>query len=204
MITANEKPRWFFYFGWVALNVIAAIIAWYIASTIISQVSEIVGGTIQVGRESRITEDFLLMYVLLPIIGLLTGFFQYILLRPYLPHTVWWIAATFVGWLTPFLFSLLAVGPSKFSISLVLVMIGVTMALPQWWILRQQVRHASWWLLAYGLGWWMVGLLNLVPAKTILALLAVPLMPAITTCIACWLLLDWLPNHELKGSLSSL
>jgi hypothetical protein len=33
--------------------------------------------------------------------------------------------------------------------------------------------------------------------------LTIALMPAITTGIACWLLLDWLPKYELKGSISS-
>ena len=204
----NEKPRWFFYVGWVALNAVALMMAWYIASAIISKVTNIAGGTIQVGGESRITEDFLLMYVLLPITGLLTGIFQYILLRRYLPHMTWWIAATLVSWLTllliRFLIPFLAPSNSTLSIMLGLLLIGATMALPQWWMLRQRVPHASWWFLAYGLGWAMVGLLNLVTSEPIPVFLTIALVPAITTAIACWLLLDWLPNRELKSSLSSL
>jgi hypothetical protein len=203
MIIANEKPRWFFYFGWVALNVIAVIMAWYIAWAIISQVTNIIGGTIQVGRESHITEDFLGMYVLVPIIGLLTGVFQYILLRRYLPHMVWWIAATLVGWLSPLLIRFIPSTTNTFLIMLGMLLIGTTMVLPQWWMLRQRVRHASWWLLAFGLGWGMVGLLNLVTSDPFPVLLAMALTPAITTGIAWWLLLDWLPYRELKISHSS-
>jgi hypothetical protein len=208
MIANNEKPRWFFYLGWVALNVIAVITSWYIAWALLSQITKIVGGKIQVGGQSHITEDFLLVYVLFPIIGLLTGIFQYILLRRYLPHMAWWIAATFLGWLMPFVtgFFIIAVLAQKndtFSVMLGMLLIGATMALPQWWMLRHRVRHASWWLLAYGLGWCLVGLLNLVTAEPIPVLLTIALMPAITTGIACWLLLDWLPKYELKGSTSS-
>lgn len=98
MVSNNEKPHWFFYLGWVVLNVIAVVIAW----ALISQITKIVGGTIQVGGQSRITEDFLFLYVLFPIIGLLIGVFQYTLLRQYLPYMAWWIAATLLGWLIPF------------------------------------------------------------------------------------------------------
>jgi hypothetical protein len=208
LIITDEKPRWFFYFGWFVLNVIAVIIAWYIAWSLISQITNIVGDTIQIGGESRITEDFLLVYVLLPLIGLLTGIFQYILLRRYLPHMVWWIAATLLGWLMPFIIGsittvFLAPSNSTFVIMLGMLLIGATVALPQWWMLRQRVRHASWWIFAYGFGWWLVGILNFVTSEPIIVLLAIALIPTITTGIAFWLLLDWFPNHELKSSISS-
>ena len=204
MVNANEKPRWFFYFGWVALNVIAVILAWYIAWEIISQVTNIVGDTIQVGGESHITEDLLYMNVLIPIIGLLTGVFQYILLRRYLPHMGWWVAATLVGWLSPLLIRFIPSATNTFLIMLGMLLIAATMVLPQWWMLHQRVGHAFWWLIAFGLGWGMVGLLNLVTSEPLPVLLAMALMPAITTGIAWWLLLDWLPNRELKSSPTSL
>ena len=208
MIANNEKPHWLFYLGWVALNVIAVLMAWYIAWALISQITKIVGGTIHVGGQSRITEDFLFLYVLFPIIGLLTGILQYILLRRYLPRMAWWIAATFLGWLMPFatgffILSVLAQKNDTFSIMLGMLLIGATVAVPQWWLLRQRVRYAFWWILAYGFGWWMTGLLNLVTSEPFPVLLAIALMPAIATGIACWLLLDWLPEHQLRGSLLS-
>lgn len=203
-----EKPDWSFYFGWVALNVIAVLMAWYIAWALISQITKMVGGTIQVGGQSRITEDFLFLYVLFPIIGLLTGILQYILLRRYLPHMKWWIAATFLGWLMPFItgffiLSVLAQKNDTFSIMLGMLLIGATVAAPQWWLLRQRVRYAFWWILAYGFGWCMTGLLNLVTSEPFPVLLAIALMPAIATGMACWLLLDWLPKHQLKRAISS-
>jgi hypothetical protein len=205
VIIANEKPRWFFYIGWVALNVIAIIMAWFIALGIISQITKLVGDTIQVGGQSHITEDFLFLYVLFPIIGLLTGVFQYTLLRQYLSHMVWWIAATLLGWLIPFvsgyfIIALLARKNDTFSIMLGMFLIGTTIVVPQWWLLRKRVRYASWWVLAHGFGWCMTGLLNLVTSDPLPVLLAISLMPAIATGVACWLLLDWLPKHELKNS----
>jgi hypothetical protein len=191
------------------LNVIAVIMAWSIAWAIMAQVTNIVGGTIQVGGESHITEDFLLLYVLFPIIGLLTGILQSILLRRYLPHMTGWIAATFLGWLMPFItgsfiLTTLAYKNDTFSIMLGMLLIGASVAVPQWWLLRQQVRYAFWWILAYGFGWCMTGLLNLVTSEPIPVLMAIALMPAMATGIAWWLLLDWLPKRELKSSISSL
>jgi len=209
MASNNKKPHWFFYLGWVVLNVIAVVIAWYIAWALISQITKIVGGTIQVGGQSRITEDSLFLYVLFPIIGLLTGVFQYILLRQYLPHMAWWIAATFLGWLMPFatgflLITFLELRNDTFSIMFGMLLIGATVAVPQWWMLRQRVRYASWWILAHGFGWCITGLLNLVTlSEPFPVLLAIALMPAIATGVACWLLLDWLPKHELKSSAPS-
>jgi hypothetical protein len=139
MVAITEKPRWFFYPEWVALNALAVVLAAITAWGLVSLIENIVGGTIQVGGESQITEDFLFMYVLLPIVGLLTGFLQYILLRPYIPHMVWWIAATLLGWLTPFIMrALLVPRNSTFLIMLGMLLVGAAIALPQWWMLRQR------------------------------------------------------------------
>jgi hypothetical protein len=206
MISNSEKPRWFFYLGWVVLNVFAVLIAWYFAWNLISLIEKVVGGTIQVGGRRRITEDFLLMYVLFPMIGLVTGILQYILLRRYLPRMAWWIAATLVGWLLPFSIGFIITGLLVPDNSTLLVMfgmllIGATIALPQWWMLRQRVHQPSWWILACGFGWLMIGIMNRVTSEPLPVLLAIALMPAIATGIACWLLLDWVPTHKLKSSI---
>jgi len=202
MITNNKQPRWFFYLQWVVLNSISVVIAWYIAWAIVSWIQNVVGDRIQVGGQSHITEDFLYVYVLLPTIGLLTGIFQYTLLRHYLPRMQWWIGATLLGWLLPFVIgfvftTLLASDNNTFVVMLGSFLIGATIALPQWWMLRQRMSHASWWIIAVGFGWWLVGLLNLVTSEPFAVLLAIALIPPIATGIACWLLLDWLPKREL-------
>jgi len=196
MIIANEKPGWFFYFGWVALNAIAVIMAWYITWAIMPLVTERGEGT-------------RLLDLLFPIIGLLTGILQYILLRRYLPHMGWWIAATFLGWLMPFvwffIFSRVVIpGSSTVRIVLGMSVLGTTVALPQWWLLRKRVQHAWWWVLFFGLAWGMVGLYDLWnPPDLFPVLLGFAVVLAIATSIACWLLLDRLPNHELSSCTSS-
>ncbi|MCJ7569149.1 MAG: hypothetical protein MUO58_16645 [Anaerolineales bacterium] len=208
MSAINKKPGRFFYLEWIFLNAITVVMAWYVAWTLISLVVNVFGDTIQVGGQSRITEDFLFMYVLFPIIGLLTGTIQFILLGRYLPRMAGWIAATFLGWLMPFVIGfiitrLFVPGNSTVWIVLGMLVLGTTIALPQWWMLRKRVLHAWWWVLVFGLGWGMVGLLNLVTSEPFPVLLGIAVVPAIATSIACWLLLDRLPNHELSSRTSS-
>jgi len=205
-VANNEKPRWSFYLGWVVLNSIAVVAAGLISLGLIILITQIVGDTIQVAGQSRITEDFLFMYVLFPVIGLGTGFLHYFLLRSYLPRMLGWIPATFLGWLMPFItgffiMTVLGFNNDTFSLMLGLLLIGASVAVPQWLLLRQRVRRAYWWILACGFGWSLVGLLNLVTSDPLPVLLAVALMPAIATGIAFWLLLDWYPKHQLQSSL---
>jgi hypothetical protein len=195
MIIANKKPGWFFYFGWVALNASAVIMAWYITFAIMDRV---------VGED-----DSLILELLFPIIGLLTGILQYILLRRYLPHMGWWIAATFLGWLMPFvilfIFSkLLIPGSSTVRIVLGMIVLGTTVSLPQWWLLRKRVQHAWWWVLVSGLAWGMVGLYDLLTLSDLFpVLLGFAVVLAMATGIACWLFLDRFPNREISSRTSS-
>jgi hypothetical protein len=103
MITDNTRPEWFFYPGWVVLSAISIPIAWIIYWALISLIKKVVGDTIQVGGQPHITEDFLLLYILAPAIGLVTGIFQYLLLRRYLLRMGWWITATTLGWSLAFI-----------------------------------------------------------------------------------------------------
>jgi hypothetical protein len=59
MTLINSRPRWFFYLGWIVLTVVSIPIAWVITFAIMSQIIKVVGGTIQVGGQRHITEDFL-------------------------------------------------------------------------------------------------------------------------------------------------
>ncbi len=208
MNAMNKKPRRFFYLEWIVLNAITVVMAGYVAWALISLIENVIGGTIQVGGQTRFTEDFLFLYVLFPIMGLFTGIIQSFLLRRYLPQLAGWIAATFLGWLLPFVFAFIVMrlfvpGNSTVWIVLGLLLIGTIIALPQWWVLRQRVLHASWWVLAYGLGWGMVGFLNLVTSEPFPVLIGIAVVPAIATSIACWQLLDRLPKYDLNSHASS-
>ncbi len=199
MSVINRKPRKFFYLEWIVLNAIAVVMAWYVAWALISMIENVVGGTI---------EDYFFLYALFPIIGLLTGIIQFVLLRSYVPRLTGWIAATFLGWLLPFgivfiITRLFVPGNSTVWIVLGMLVLGLAIAMPQWWILRQRVRHAWRWVLAFGLGWGMVGLFDLVTPEPFTVLIGIAVVPAIGTSIACWLLLDRLPKYGINSRVSN-
>ena len=113
------------------------------------------------------------------------------------------------GWLLPFVISpvFTAILPPHRDIGFVWVRLGLTLmgamiGLPQRWVLRQQVRHAACWILAYGFGWGMIGLINRQTSEPLAVLFALAVMPAIATGLACWLLLDWFPKHESEEKVS--
>jgi len=202
-ILNNRKPSWFFYLAWIGLHAVGAVIAWYMTWAAVSLIQNVIGSTILVDGRTRIVEDFLFMYLLFPFMGLLTGIVQYTLLRHYLPRMAWWIAATVLGWTMPMVIGriitpLLERGNSIFPIMLGMLLIGVIIALPQWLLLRQRVRHASWWILASGLGWSLIGLLNQLTSEPSYVLMVIGLLPAIAAAAACWLMLDRLPSYDLQ------
>ena len=116
-----------------------------------AQIGKAVGDTIQVGRQTHITEDFLLIYVFLPLMGLLTGLLQYLLLRRYLPRMGGWVVATLLGWLllavalylVSTLVSRAVIVGTGWSTVLAMVLIGGALALPQWLVLRRRVPRAA-------------------------------------------------------------
>lgn len=200
VITDNRKPAWFFYPAWVVLSVISIPISWWVGWAIMSQIVKVVGGTIIVGGQRHITEDYLFSYILIPLLGLITGLLQYLLLRRYLPRMAWWIGATVVGWLlfavVLFLVSFFASFPTNVSPAFAGLLIGGAIGLAQWFGLRQRLPHSVLWILISALGWGMALLLTDGAISNQQEVLSIVFMPPIVTSIGWWLLLDKLPKRE--------
>jgi hypothetical protein len=186
------------------LSAISIPIAWVIYWALISLIKKVVGDTIQVGGQPHITEDFLLLYILSPAIGLVTGIFQYLLLRRHLPRMGWWITATTLGWALAFiggdllfstLYGTLDVD-SIWSGPLMIVLVGGSLGPAQWLVLRRCVHHAAWWILVNVLVWGIVSLVTGGTISSLLDLLAFALIPGIATSVVLWLLLDRLPHQD--------
>ena len=156
------------------LNSVSLPIAVAIYWALISLVKEVVGSTTQIGGQLHITEDYLVPYILWLVLGLVTGFLQYLLLRRYLSKIGWWIATTTLGWIVGFkdesllttsLCGTLDVRARWFE-ALMTALAGGVMGLAQWLVLYQRVRHASLWILANALSWeWWAGDEWLFPTK---------------------------------------
>jgi len=207
MQTDNRKPAWLFYPGWVALSAISIPIAWAITWAIVSRIVQVVGERIQVAGESHITEDFIGGYVLLPMLGLLIGVLQYLLLRRYLPRMVWWIPATVLGWALPLLLGLASVGwlpalamDPVWSGALGFALIGASIGVCQWLVLRRRIHRATLWVLASILGWGMSGLVIGETISSQSDVIALALLPPTAVSLAWWLLLDKLPTRNLRST----
>jgi hypothetical protein len=175
---------------------VAGALGW----VVVSQVKRVVGGTIQVAGQSRITEDYLTSYILILLLGLLAGSVQYLLLRRHLPRMGGWIAATTLGLVLGFVAGRLLLHPlyailgSPWLGILATVLTGTSMGLAQWWVLRQRVRHAAWWIPASVLGWLVVGWgAEVLSNEMVIPAVGILLVPSIATSITLWLLLDRLP-----------
>ena len=201
MNTSNKKPDLLFYLGWVFLNILAVVAGWFISWGVIQQITSIVGGRIMIGGQSRITEDAIFLYILFPVIGLLVGFCQFWLLRRYMARISWWIAATVIGWLMPFVVGfvgsrIFSPGNDTVSIMVGMLILGASVSLPQWLVLRKRVKNAFLWILAYGFSWFLVGMIGSVINEPLPGLLAISLIPTVTTATILWLFLDWYPTYS--------
>jgi hypothetical protein len=207
--TNIKRPGWFFYPGWVMASVLAITLSWFAYFPIIGLVTRWIGQTIQVKGQTRTTEDYLFMYIFFPMLCLIFGILQYVLLRLYLPKMSGWILATMVGCLLVFaamglltqvfegVFLTLSNG------TLALAAVGGVIGLSQWVFLRRRIPKAGWWVFASILGWGLavLGSLTSVRNSSALAqLLTAILSPAIVAGFAWWYLLK--PKAQQENPLS--
>jgi hypothetical protein len=198
-----KKPEWSFYPTWIILTLLCIPIAFFIDLVIMKVTSSIIGDFIYVNGVRHITEDYLSMYAFVPIVGLLTGLMQYGLLRRYLPHMGWWVLATTGGW---FLGLLLILTSSWLNIwtfetinlDLAFIVMGLSIGVGQWLLLRRRLPRAGWWVGANVLGWALLGLIT-GDSMNQFGLLALGFLPACVTAVMIALLINWAPPAEPQG-----
>lgn len=193
MIANNQKPRRSFYVLWIVLTMLCAPIAFFLNLIIMRIVTVFVGDYVYVNGVQHITEDDLWVYGFVPMIGLLTGLVQFALLRRYLPHMGWWVAVTIGGWLLgAFLISIpIWLSPAKpgFSLDLAFLIMGLSIGVGQWLLLRQRLPRAGWWIGATVVGWGGVALITLGNSMGQFGLLTMALLPACATALMFALLM---------------
>lgn len=198
MTGAYKKPKRVFIPSWVAASTIGILIAGVITWAILSLAESITGGTMQVGDRNSPTEDVLAMWIFIPLLGLSTGFFQWLLLRRYLSRIGWWILATFMGWplaftvlLVPYTFLLGPGSPdSIWALGLASIIIGGSMGFTQWLALRKHIENAKVWILVNIISWSLLGLAIGKSITSMQEIAAFSLVPAVAIGTALWLLLN--------------
>lgn len=210
IMPANYKrPEWFFYPGWVGLSILAYPLAWVAYFPIIAVITRAIGHTFEMNGQTHITEDSLFLYIFFPTLCLLSGIFQYGLLRRYVPKMGGWVLATMAGCLLVFpsmgLLQLLfeAAFLLIWNGALAFATIGGLIGLSQWFFLRRRIPKAGWWVLASILGWGLAVLGRLTAVRNGSAfaqLLTASLSPAIVASFAWWYLLK--PKAQQENQLS--
>jgi hypothetical protein len=212
LMTTIRKPEWFFIPAWVFFTAICMPITFILYFAVIRFIMIFVGDVIYVNGVRHITEDYLFTYLFPPMVGLLTGRLQYGLLRRYLSRMGWWVAATLAGWLGLVLilgiFSALAFFwtadvANEFLINWAFVVLGLSIGVGQWLLLRRRLPQAAWWIAANIAGWTLLGLLGLIVggngSLNQYTLLAVGILPACVTAMALVLLMNQDPPPKPQG-----
>lgn len=202
-----SKPAWFFYPGWVVVSAASTGIAFVITLAVMALAVKSLGGTIQVLGQTHVTEDFLFGFVLMSVLGLISGFSQYLLLRLYFPRMGLWIPATLAGWLLASIVT--GFGPAFFDpfidvwsiwfLAMEVSLIGAAIALPQWLAMRSQMPNALYWVLGGIAGWIVAAAVGGHAISGWGGILSFVLIPPAVASITWWLLMAKLPGQADGG-----
>ena len=203
LMATIKKPEWFFYPLWIFLTALCVPIAFILSLIILKVITNFVGDFIYVDGVRHITEDYLFRYIFVPIVGFLTGVLQYGLLRRYLPRMGWWVLATPGGWLLGVLLILIS-GWLNFwtyeswDIDLAFILLGLSIGVGQWLLLRRRLSRAGWWIVASVAGWVLLGLVT-GDSLDQFGLLLMGFLPACVTAAMLALLLNQALPAEPQG-----
>ena len=204
MIASKGESRWSVVVLWVLLTILCIPIALVIDFGVMRILGRVIGNYIYVDGVRHITEDYLYMYTLVPIAGFVTGAFQFGVLRRYLPCMGGWVVTTTAGWVIG---GCLALVPGwlgwtdpLLTVRLACAVMGLTIGVAQWLILRRRVSRAGWWIAANVVGW---GALTLIPGVYMVGPLEVLLLGLVPACTTAAMLVLLMGQVQPTGSLSA-
>jgi hypothetical protein len=192
--TIHKGPGASFYAAWILLTLVCVPVAFVISLVLLGVIAKFVGDFIYVNGVQHITEDYLSLYLFFPLVGLLIGLAQYGLLRSLLPRMGGWVLATTAGWILGLILSTFP-GWLGWTVSndvdLLFILMGLSIGLAQWLVLRKRVSRALWWVAATLFGWGLLALFTTGNAMDQFGLFLITLLPACATAAALW----WLLKH---------
>jgi hypothetical protein len=194
LMNSIKKPEWFFYPAWIILTALCVPIAFILSLIIVQVIVNFVGDFIYVDGVRRITEDYLFDYIFFPTMGLLMGIVQYGLLRRYLPRMGWWVLATAGSWLLGVLLILASGWLNLWTIETsgldtAFIVLGLSIGVGQWLVLRRRLSWAGWWIGANVVGWALLAVMTGDPMHQS-GLLALGFLPACVTAATLAVLMN--------------
>ncbi|MCB0051974.1 MAG: hypothetical protein KDE24_20795 [Caldilinea sp.] len=166
---------------WVLLNV-PGVLGVYFLALGISKVAVSAGPSIPDRGITALT---------IPLIGLLLGLGQWLVVRRHLRRPAWWVAATFVGWIVPIGLAIpvpmLDPLPARVQLLAILAAIGLGTGIAQALVLRGPARRVALWVAASLAGWLLLAATLPVPITGLGGLVWVGAAPALVTG-AAWVL----------------
>jgi len=187
---------------WAILTTMAIPVAWLLSGPLgaaLLLAFDLISKPLN-GLPSFLDGNILRALGFLAALALTVAIFQWLLLRPYLPHAGWWILVTGLGWLAGgFLFiaaAILLLSQDLTSIAgvlLVFALLGLAVGLAQWLFLRRIFPRAGWWVLVNVLAFVSIALvLQSIYSPLELAII---LLPGISSGIGLWLLMRQAPPN---------
>ena len=144
----NEYLGWAFWLMWVLANTVA----WIVGMSVLWVLSFILGPLTQ-GP---------LQLVGWAIVGAFVGGFfgvnHWFLFRPLGANTIghwahWWVLATIAGW-SAAIMVIIGLGTGEnLGFTVTGAVIGISVGIPQWFVLRPYAQRAEWWGLSNMVGW---------------------------------------------------
>jgi len=207
-MTTIKKPEWFFYPAWIILPLLCVPTAFALYFVITRIINYFGGHYIYVDGVRHISEDYLLVYIFVPLIALLLGSLQYGLLRRYLPRMGWWMPATLLGYSLGLLLTLLlrealiSAGTAEAfyqssAQNVSFIFLGLSIGVAQWLLLRRRLPRAGWWIVANVVGWGSLALI-IGGSLGLFGLMALGLLPGCATAVTLALLMNQTPPPEAQ------
>ncbi len=189
----NESMGWAFWLMWVLANTVA----WIVGMAILWVMSFILDPLLIGGWK------ILGWAVVGALIGAFFGMNHWFLFRPLGVQTIgkwahWWFMATIVGWGLAISVVVGIGAGSNLGFAVTGAIIGISVGIPQWFVLRPYARYAEWWGVANTVGW-IVGLALL---ERVNRTIGFPLVGVISSSISggmlIWLLRKPFEPEEFK------
>jgi len=205
----TDKTRytdWVFWFQWMIVTIVGwALAGWRLGNIFVSR-AEV---------NTLIYDLFLIPLVFGPLSGILIGTAQWLILRHRLPHSKWWILATFVGsiigTIAYFVESLQVSEGSWMLHGAEALVLGTSIGTAQWYGLHTlRVSRAGWWILASGLGYFAMFVVSSLfiadstPGYWVSATLQGAVAGALTGITLVWLIREPLTNTQVERGGSDL